>query len=70
MSLRDSIQTALGDIETTDIPTKPIPYLLATFVFVVLVCSLSSKPKSNGPLWNPRQAFELSNGPENEALEA
>lgn len=60
MSLRASIQAALSDIETAGITAKPIPYLLATFVFVVLVYSLSSKPKSDAPLLNPRKPFELT----------
>lgn len=60
MSLRASIQAALADIETASITTKPIPYLVATFVFVVLVYSLGSKPKSDAPLLNPRQPFELT----------
>lgn len=60
MSLRASIQAALADIETAGITTKPIPYLVATFVFVVLVYSLGSKPKSDAPLLNPRQPFELT----------
>lgn len=60
MSLRASIQAALVDIETAGITTKPIPYLVATFVFVVLVYSLGSKPKSDAPLLNPRQPFELT----------
>lgn len=60
MSLRASIQAALADIETASIATKPIPYLVATFVFVVLVYSLGSTPKSDAPLLNPRQPFELT----------
>lgn len=60
MSLRASIQGALADIETASITTKPIPYLVATFVFVILVYSLGSKPKSDAPLLNPRQPFELT----------
>ncbi|KAJ0122177.1 Dihydromonacolin L monooxygenase LovA 6 [Diaporthe amygdali] len=60
MSLRASIQGALGDIEMADITAKPLPYVLVTFVFIVLVYSLSSKPKSNAPLLNPREAFEFS----------
>lgn len=60
MSVRASIQAALADIETGSITTKPIPYLVATFVFVVLVYSLGSKPKSDAPLLNPRQPFELT----------
>lgn len=60
MSLRASIQAALGDIETAGITTKPIPYLLATFVFVVLVYSLGSKPKSDAPVLNPRKPLELT----------
>ncbi|KAK2598575.1 hypothetical protein N8I77_011976 [Diaporthe amygdali] len=60
MSLRASIQGALGDIEMADITAKPLPYVLVTFVFIVLVYSLSSKPKSNAPLLNPRETFEFS----------
>ena len=60
MSLRGSIQAALGEIETAGITTKPIPYLLATFVFVVLVYSLNSTVKSDAPYLNPRQLFELT----------
>ncbi|KAK7698103.1 hypothetical protein SLS64_012878 [Diaporthe eres] len=60
MSVRASIQAALADIETAGITTKPIPYLVATFVFAVLVYSLGSKPKSDAPVLNPRQPFELT----------
>lgn len=60
MSLRASIQAALADIETAGFTTKPIPYLVATFVFVVLVYSLGSKPKSDAPVLNPRRPFELT----------
>jgi hypothetical protein len=60
MSLQASIQTALGDIETAGIKTKPIPYLLATFLFVVFVYSLGNKPKSKVPFLNPRRPFELT----------
>ncbi|KAH8751640.1 cytochrome P450 [Diaporthe sp. PMI_573] len=60
MSLRASIQAALGDMETAGITARPIPYLLATFVLVVLVYSLGSKPKSDAPLLNPRRPFELT----------
>lgn len=60
MSLQASIQAALGDIEATDITAKPIPYLIATCLFVVFVYSLSTKPKSKAPFLNPRRAFELT----------
>lgn len=60
MSLLASIQAALADIETAGITTKPIPYILATFVFMFLVYSLGSTPKSDAPVLNPRQAFEFT----------
>lgn len=60
MSLRASIQAALGDIETAGIRSRPISYLVATFVFVVLVYSLGSKPKSNAPVLPPRKPLELT----------
>lgn len=60
MSLRASIQAALADIETAGITTKPIPYLVATFIFVVLVYSLGSTPKSDAPVLNPRKPFEFT----------
>lgn len=60
MSLQASIQAALAEIETASITTKPISYIVATFVFVVLVYSLGSNPKSDAPLLNPRHPFELT----------
>ncbi|KAH8749751.1 cytochrome P450 [Diaporthe sp. PMI_573] len=60
MSLRASIQAALGDVETAGITAKPIPYLLATILFVVFIYSLGNKPKSKAPFLNPRRPFELT----------
>lgn len=60
MSLQASIQAALGDIETAGFTAKPVPYLLATFLFVVFVYSLGNKPKSKAPFLNPRRPFELT----------
>lgn len=62
MSLQASIHAALADIEAADITAKPIPYLIATFVFVALVYSLGQKPESKAPFLNPRRPFELTAG--------
>jgi hypothetical protein len=60
MSLQVFIQAALGDVETAGITAKPIPYLLATFLFVVFIYLLGNKPKSKAPFLNLRRPFELT----------
>lgn len=56
-----STEGLLEDSGTTGSMVKPLPYLLVTFLLLGFIYTQNNRHKTDAPLLNARETFEISN---------